>query len=49
MILAHLTDGKLGHKIYLAKEMLVEVGVLLLSRSFKNQCMSHHALFSLLL
>lgn len=49
MILVHLTDGKLGYKIYLAKEMFVEVAVLLLSRSCKNQCVSHHALFSLLL
>lgn len=42
---SHLIDGRLGHTTYLAKEVLVEVGVLLLNGSFKIQYVSHHVLF----
>lgn len=48
MILPHATDGGLGHMTYLAKEMLVEVNVLLLDGSFKVQYKIHHVLFSLM-
>lgn len=41
----HPTDGRLGHMTYLAKEMSVEVNVLLLSRSFKIHCVIRHVFF----
>lgn len=47
MILPHAADGGLGHMTYLAKEMLVEVNVLLLDRSLKGLYKIHHVLVSL--
>ena len=47
-LLPHPTDGTLGHVTFLAEEMLVDVNVLVLSRSFKIQDVIHHVLFSLL-
>ena len=43
--LPHPTDGTLGHLTFLAEEMLVDVNVLVLRRSFKSQDVIHHVLF----
>lgn len=46
--LPHPTDGTLGHVTLLAEEMLVDVNVLVLSRSFKIQDVIRRVLLSLL-